>query len=325
MKHVILAHRYDAEAVERLQREFALAVAEEEGGLAACCRRHPDAEALISSLSDPVDAGLLGGLPRLKVVANFAVGYNNVDVAAALARGVMVTHTPDVLTQATADLAMALILAASRRLIEGDALVRAGAFRGWQAGLLLGKELSGAVLGIVGMGRIGLATALRARACGMRVVFYSRSPKPLLEKKHGFARVTFLELIRSADVVSLHLPYSPGVRHLFNRDVFALMKRDAVFVNTARGPLMDEQDLADALERGELLGAGLDVYEHEPAVNEKLKALPNAVLLPHLGSATGKTRRAMALMTVQDVRLALSGRRPLHLVPEWKEKLRKKR
>ncbi len=322
MKKVILSHRYCDEAVERLRREFDLVIAEEEGGLPACAARHPDAAGLVSFLSDPVDRAMIGGMKRLKVIANFAVGYNNIDVDCALERRIWVTHTPNVLTQATADLAMALILAASRRLVEGDALVRAGAFIGWQAGLLLGKELNGAILGIVGMGRIGLATSLRARACGMRVIFYSRSPKPGIEKKYGFARVTFLELIRSADVVSLHLPYSPGVHHLFNRDAFALMKRDAVFVNTARGPLMDEQALADALEKNELFAAGLDVYEHEPAVNEKLKTRKNVVLLPHLGSATGATRRQMALMTVQAVRQTLAGKRPQHLIPEWKQKLK---
>jgi lactate dehydrogenase-like 2-hydroxyacid dehydrogenase len=155
----------------------------------------------------------------------------------------------------------------------------------------------------------------------MKVVFYSRGAKPKIESRYGFARVTFLELIRSADVVSLHLPYSPGVRHLFNRDVFALMKKDAIFINTARGPLMDEEALAEALEKRELFGAGLDVYENEPAVNGKLQRLQNAVLLPHLGSATETTRRAMALMTVQDVRQALNGKKPPHLIPEWKEKL----
>jgi len=324
MHKVILAHRYHDEAVERLRREFRLVIAEEEeGGLSACLRRHPDAEGLISFLSDPIDAAAIGAMKKLKVIANFAVGYNNIDVARALERDVLVTHTPDVLTNATADLAVALMLAVARRLLEGDALMRSGGFHGWQSGLLLGKELNGSILGIVGMGRIGLATAQRARAFGMKVVFYSRGPKPLIEKKYGFARVTFLELIRSADVVSLHLPYSPGVHHLFSHDVFALMKKDAIFINTARGPLMDEQALAAALEKNELFGAGLDVYENEPAVNEKLLGLANVVLLPHLGSATGSTRRQMALMTVQSVCQALAGGRPRHLIPEWKEKLRK--
>jgi glyoxylate reductase len=220
---------------------------------------------------------------------------------------------------------MALVLAVSRRLVEGDAFVRSGRFAGWGADLLLGKDLNGAILGIVGMGRIGLATALRARGFGMKVVYYSRSAKPRLESKYGFARVTFLELIRGADVVSLHLPYSPSVHHLFNHDAFSLMKKDAIFINTSRGPLMDEQALADSLEAGEILGAGLDVYENEPVVNEKLKRLNNAVLLPHAGSATEKTRRAMAMMTVQSVRQALGGKLPPYLIPEWREKLKKKK
>lgn len=325
MKKVILTHRFHDEAVERLRREFQLVIAAAEGaGLPAALRRHADAEGLISFLSDPVDRAAIGGLKKLKVIANFAAGYDNIDVGCALERNILVTHTPDVLTGATADLAMALILAVSRRLVEGDALVRGGGFEGWQAGLLLGKELAGSILGVVGMGRIGLATALRARACGMKVVFYSRAPKPQVEKKYGFARVTFLELIRSADVVSLHLPYSPSVHHLFGRDAFALMKKDAVFINTARGPLVDEQALTERLENNGLFGAGLDVYEDEPAMNEKLKGLKNTVLLPHLGSATGRTRRAMAMMTVQAVRQALSGKKPQHLIPEWKEKLRGK-
>ncbi len=324
MRKVILAHRYHEEAVAALNREFDLVIADgKNGGLRACLNRHPDAEGLISFLSDPVDAAAISAMKKLKIIANFAVGYNNIDIGRALELNVLVTHTPDVLTRATADLAMALILAASRRLVEGDALVRAGEFQGWQAGLLLGRELSGAILGIVGMGRIGLATALRARAFGMKVIYYSRSAKPRIEKKYGFARVTFLELIRSADVVSLHLPYSPSVHHLFSHDVFALMKKDAIFINTARGQLMDEEALAGALERNELFGAGLDVYENEPAVNARLKKLKNTVLLPHLGSATESTRRQMAMMTVQAVRQALSGRKPRHLVPEWKERLKK--
>ncbi len=325
MKKVILTHRYPEEAVERLRREFRLVIADDhQGGLQACLRRHADSEGLVSFLSDPIDRAAIDALKKLRIIANYAVGYNNIDVGCALAKNVMVTHTPDVLTAATADLAMALILAVSRRLREGDDLVRAGRFNGWKAGLLLGKELNGSVLGIVGMGRIGLATALRARAFGMKVIYYSRGPKPQVEKKHGFARVTFLELIRSADIVSLHLPYAPGMHHLFNRDVFALMKKDAVFINTARGPLMDEDALAERLERNGLFGAGLDVYENEPAVNDRLKRLENVVLLPHLGSATVSTRRQMALMTVQSVRQALAGKTPRHLIPEWREKLQKR-
>ncbi|HUU05633.1 MAG TPA: D-glycerate dehydrogenase [Patescibacteria group bacterium] len=325
MKKVILTHRYSEEAISLLRREFQLHIAADQGpDIPGFLRRHADADGLISFLSDPIDGAVIKGLKKLKIIANFAVGYNNIDIGSALENNVLVTHTPDVLTEATADLTMALILAVARRLVEGDAFVRTGRFTGWGANLFLGKELRGAILGIIGMGRIGLATALRARAFGMKVVYYSRSAKPALEKKYGFARVTFLELIRSADIVSLHLPYSPGVHHLFNQDVFALMKKDAIFINAARGPLMDEEALAEKLAKNERFGAGLDVYEGEPAVNKKLKHLKNTVLLPHLGSATGKTRRSMAMMTVQAVRQALNGEKPRHLIPEWKERLRKK-
>jgi glyoxylate reductase len=326
MKKVILTRRYCEEAVERLQREFQLRIAAKEDiDLKNLIRRHADAEAVISFLSDNIDRNFICGLKKLKIIANYAVGYNNIDVGCALERNVLVTHTPGVLTEATADLTMALILAVSRRVVEGDAFVRANRFTGWEANLFLGKELHGAILGIVGMGRIGLATALRARSFGMKVVYYSRSAKPVLENKYGFARVAFLELIRSADIVSLHLPYSPSVHHLFNYDTFALMKKGAIFINTARGQLMDESALAEVLDNGKLFGAGLDVYEGEPAVNEKLKQLKNTVLLPHVGSATDKTRRTMAMMTVRAVHQALNGEKPRHLIPEWKERLKTKK
>jgi glyoxylate reductase len=326
MKKVILTRKYSVEAIDRLQREFQLLIAEKEQmPLAELIRYHPDTEAIISFLSDPIDRDIMARLKKLKIIANYAVGYNNIDITHALKKNILITHTPDILTQATADLTMALILAVSRRVVEGDTMVRAGRFSGWGASLLLGKELNNAILGIVGMGRIGLATALRARAFGMRIIYYSHTPKPGLEKKFGFAAVTFLELIRSADIISLHLPYSQGVHHLFNRDVFALMKKEAIFINTARGQLMDEAALAEALENGRLFGAGLDVYEAEPVVSEKLKRLKNTVLLPHIGSATDKTRKAMAMMTVHAVRQALNGKKPRHLIPEWKERLKTKK
>jgi glyoxylate reductase len=282
---------------------------------------NPDAAAIIPFLPDGVNRDLMDMAADLKVIANFAVGYNNIDVASAIDRGVYVTHTPDILTDATADLTMALILAVARRLIEADRFLRRGDFSGWAPGLFLGKDLNRSVLGIVGMGRIGLATALRARSFGLKIVYYSRTQKLELEKKYGFVYLPFVELLRDSDFVSVHLPYSPDVHHLFNEDAFALMKPDAVFINVSRGPLADERCLADRLERKELFGAGLDVYEFEPEVTESLKKLDNVVLLPHIGSATEKTRREMAMMTVQAVRETISGRIPLHLIPEWKSRL----
>jgi glyoxylate reductase len=213
-----------------------------------------------------------------------------------------------------------LILAVSRRIVEGDDVVRKGLFKGWAANFMLGKELKGSVLGIVGMGRIGLAAALRALVFGMKVIYYDTGRKEHLEKKYGFEYMTFTDLVGQADIVSLHIPSTPGTRHLFNRDVFDMMKRDAIFINASRGDLVDESYLAEKLEKNELFGAGLDVYECEPRVTEKLKQLKNAVLVPHLGSATYTTRLAMAQMTVDNVRQALSGRTPQNLVVELKDR-----
>jgi len=237
-------------------------------------------------------------------------------VNGAHARGIAVTNTPDVLTAATADLTMALILAAARRIVAADQFTRQGMFTGWGANLFLGKELNGAVMGVIGLGRIGLAVALRAKAFGMQVIYNSRHRKPELEKKYGFAYDGFIDLIQHADVVSLHLPYSADVHHLFNADVFEVMKEDAVFVNASRGGLMNEHDLVQRLKLHPDFYAALDVYEFEPKITEELKQLPNTVLAPHMGSATAATRLAMARMTIMNVRQALAGATPDHLVAE---------
>ena len=322
MKTVILSKRFNPEAVASLARGFRLVVAADNGWtLKQTVAANPDAAAIIPFLSDRVDRDLMQTAPDLKVIANFAVGYNNVDIVHAIDCGIYVTHTPDILTDATADLTMALILAVARRFVEADRFVRRGDFAGWDPGLFLGKDLNRSTLGIVGMGRIGLATALRARNFGLKIVYYSRTQKPELEKEYGFVYLPFVELLRNSDFVSLHLPYSPDVHHLFNEDAFVLMKPDAVFINVSRGLLADERCLAGKLERKELFGAGLDVYEFEPEVTESLKKLDNVVLLPHIGSATEKTRREMAMMTVQAVSQALNGERPRHLIPEWRERL----
>jgi glyoxylate reductase len=212
---------------------------------------------------------------------------------------------------------MALILAACRRIVEADRFVRQGRFKGWAAGLMLGKELCGSSLGIVGLGRIGLATALRAKGFGMKVIYYARSRRPEPEARYGFEYAGFRDLVQRSDIVSLHIPYSPEVHHLFNREIFDLMKPDAVFINAARGPLMDEAYLAEKLAKGELFGAGLDVYEFEPEVTERLMGLENVVLAPHVGSATHDARLEMAMMTIRSVGQALSGQRPDHLIPQW--------
>ncbi len=320
-KKVILTKNYLQPAIDRLNESFNLVVAEETGkDLASVVKEHPDAEGLISFLSDKIDRGIMDLAPNLKIIANYAVGYNNIDVASALGKGIYVTHTPDVLTEATADLAMALTLTVCRRILEADEFVRAGKFDGWGAKLMLGKELRGSTFGVVGLGRIGLATAKRAAGFGMKVMYYSKTRKPEIEERLGFQYARFVDVVKEADILSLHLPYSEGVHHLFNKDVFDLMKTDAVFINAARGALMDEAYLAEKLEKGELFGAGLDVYEFEPKVTERLLKLKNVVMAPHIGSATDETRLEMAMMTVRGVAKALDGEAPDFLVPEWKSK-----
>ena len=321
MDKVILSQRYLEEAINQLRQRFQLVIAMDEGRpLAKVLAENPDCRGLITFLSDRIDAALIAAGPNLRIIANYAAGTNNIDIPAARERGIFVTHTPDILTDATADLTMALILAVARRLVPADRFTRQGRFAGWGAMLFLGRELKNARLGIIGLGRIGQAVARRALGFGLRVSYYSHTRKPVLEKELGLDYAPFLELVGSSDIVSLHLPYSPGVHHLFNRDAFTLMKKEAIFINVARGPLMDENALAEKLEQGELFGAGLDVYEFEPTVNEKLKNLDNVVLAPHIGSATRQTRLGMANMTVTSVSEALAGREPPHLVPEWHQR-----
>lgn len=270
-------------------------------------------DGLLCMLADRIDAALLDAAPRLKGVANLAVGVDNIDVAAATARGIPVTNTPGVLTEATAELAWALILAAARRVVEGDRLVRAGGFTGWAPTLLRGLQLGGATLGIVGAGRIGTATGLRAKAFGMRVLYFDRSASERLDAD-GSRRVGLDELLRASDVVSLHLPLTDETRHLIGGQTFAAMKPGAILVNTGRGALVDEAALVAALREGRIAAAGLDVYEHEPALAPGLAELDNVVLVPHLGSATMATRDRMATMAAESLVAMLAGRRPENLV-----------
>jgi glyoxylate reductase len=268
-------------------------------------------EAVVPLLSRRIGAGELVGWPRLRVVANCAVGVDNVDLAACAARAVVVTHTPDVLTDATADLAIALILAATRRFKEGAQLLAEGRWTGWDPRQLLGFELRGATLGIIGAGRIGQAVARRALAFGMRLCYASREARPEFELDTGALHLPLDRVLGRGDVISLHAPSSPATRGMIGPAQFALMKRGAFFVNTARGDLVDEAALIAALESGHLGGAGLDVFAREPHVPEALVRHPRAVVLPHLGSATVRTRRAMATLAVQNARAVLAGEGPV--------------
>jgi len=270
------------------------------------------ADAAITLLTDRVDDGFLDAAPHLRVVANVAVGYNNIDVAACQDRGVVVTNTPDVLTDATADLAMALTLMSTRRLGEGERLIRSQTPWKWGMFMMLGSGLQGRRLGIVGMGAIGEAYAARAAAFGMSVVYHNRrAVDSLTEARLGARLVGLHELLESSDVVSLHCPYTEATHHLIDAAALERMQSHAHLINTARGPIVDEAALVDALRTGRIAGAGLDVFEHEPDVHPGLLALDNVVLVPHLGSATIETRSAMAELASRNAVEVLSGRPPI--------------
>lgn len=266
--------------------------------------------ALAPLLTRRLGAGEFVGLPALRVVANIAVGYDNIDLAAARARGVVVTNTPGVLTEATADLTWALILACARRLAEGAALLRSGAWTGWHPEQLLGLELGGRTLGLLGAGRIGQAVGRRAGPFGMRIRYVSRTAKPEFEAATGAVRTDVAELFAGADVLSLHAPAVPELERVVNAARLATMRAGAILVNTARGDLVDEGAVAAALESGRLGAAGLDVYAAEPRIDAALLAAPRAVLLPHLGSATEATRRRMAALALANLRAVLAGEPP---------------
>jgi glyoxylate reductase len=274
----------------------------------------PGVDALIVLVDDPVTARVIAAGDRLKVIASYAVGVDQIDRAAASARGIAVTHTPNALTDATADLTIALVLALSRRIVEGDRLVRTGRFAGWAPDLLLGRDLKGKVFGIVGPGRIGKAVARRARAFGTTVIATGHNARDE-EDPDDPPRVGFDDLLRRSDIVSVHVPLTPETRHLFHAETFSKMKPGSILINTSRGAVVDEVALTRALESGPLSGAGLDVYENEPMITPALLDDDRVVLMPHAGSATVETRREMARMVVEDVRRVLTGEKPLRLAP----------
>jgi glyoxylate reductase len=270
-------------------------------------RRAAGKDAIVCMFTDVIDEALLSSAADLKVVANVAVGYNNIDIGAARRHGVVITNTPDVLTDAVADFTWALILAITRRISEGERLVRRGAWSGWAFDFMLGSELRGKQLGLVGFGRIARAVAMRAPTFGMRVAYTSRT-------EHGFAEAEFMSfdrLLNTSDIVSLHVPLTRETTHLLDKRALARMKRSAYLINTARGPVVDEAALAWALQQHLLAGAALDVYEREPVVHPDLLTLENVLLVPHLGSGTVETRTAMADLAAENVVAVLEGRSPL--------------
>ncbi len=264
-------------------------------------------QALVSMITDAVSRDVIEAGKDLKVIANAAVGYNNIDVEAARERGIIVTNTPGVLTEATADLTWALILGITRRIGEGERLVRRGGWKGWTFDFMLGAEVRGKQLGIVGYGGIGRAVAARGRAFGMRIAYTSRTPR----NDPDAEAMPLDRLLATSDIVSLHCPLTPETRHVIDQPALARMKRSAYLINTSRGPVVDEKALAWALRTRLIAGAGLDVFEHEPKVEPELLTLENVLLVPHLGSGTVETRTAMADLAVRNVAAVLSGQPPL--------------
>ncbi|HUF97099.1 MAG TPA: D-glycerate dehydrogenase [Ilumatobacter sp.] len=312
--NVVVLGRIPAAGLDELREHHDVWVWDRDGSPPTDVRNDAlvNADAAITLLNDRVDDDFLSAAPRLRVVSNVAVGYDNIDVSACEARSVIVTNTPGVLTDATADLAFGLLLAVTRRLGEGERLIRSGEPWKWSMFMMLGTSLQHRQIGIVGMGDIGLAMARRARAFGMTVAYHNRRPvQPDVAAELDATLMGLDELLATSDVVSLHCPYSPETHHLIDAPAFARMRDGAFLINTARGPIVHEAALVDALDRGSLAGAGLDVYEHEPEVHPGLLTHDNVVLAPHLGSATVETRTAMAVLAARNVIEVLAGRPPL--------------
>jgi lactate dehydrogenase-like 2-hydroxyacid dehydrogenase len=271
-------------------------------------------DGLLCLLTDKIDKDVLLEEPNLKMVANYAVGFNNIDIKTATEKKIPVSNTPGILTDTTAELAWALILAVARRIAEDDRYTRAGKFSGWDPLLLLGMDLTKKTLAIIGAGRIGTAVGLKSRGFEMNVLYVDRTENNILEKKLGAKKVTLDEAIKKADVVSLHLPLIKDTRHMIGEKELQMMKETAILVNTSRGPVVDEQALIKALQKKWIFGAGLDVYENEPNVPLSLKKLDNVVLLPHVGSATFSTRSKMAVMAAENMIAGLKGNKPPNCV-----------
>ena len=315
------------EAIDRLRREFEVELNTEDRILPKqeLIAHLRDKDGALTLLTDAIDLELLQSTPRLKVVANFAVGFNNVAVDSATQLGVVVTNTPGVLTETTADFAWTLLMAAARRVVEADKFARAGKFKAWGPKMFLGYDIYGKTLGLVGLGRIGQAVARRAAGFNMRVVFHDPESIPdRIIKELGVTRLPFDELLRVSDFISLHVPLFPETHRLLNDHTFALMKPTCIVINTSRGPVVDEKALVSAVRDGKIAGAGLDVFENEPEIEPELFAMENVILAPHIASASHETRLRMCMMAADNLIAALKGERPPNLVnPEVWDKRRK--
>ncbi len=313
-QRILITKRIYPEAVEALRADFDVDYEDAAAGLqpAALLARSTGCAAVVTQLTDRLDGGVIERLDAsVKALAQVAVGYDNIDVPAATRRGILVTNTPGVLTGTTADFAWALLMAAARRVPEAHNFVHAGQWKTWQIDLLAGQDVHGATLGIFGLGRIGQAVARRARGFDMRILYHDAVRLPAgAERELGAVFASKEQLLQTADFVSLHVPLLPETRHLIGAPELALMKPSAVLINTARGPVVDEAALADALEQRRIWAAGLDVFEREPAVEARLLRLPNVVVAPHIASASIATRRKMSMMAADNAAAFLAGKRP---------------
>lgn len=272
-------------------------------------------DGLLPMLTETIDAEVMDAAGKqLRIIANHAVGFDNIDVEAATHRGIMVTNTPGVLTDATADFAWALLFATARRVVEADKFTRSGKYEGWGPMMFLGGDITGRTLGIIGAGRIGSAVAEKSRGFNMNILYCDEFRNEKLERDFGARKVEFDELLAQADFISVHVPLLESTQHLFNDDAFKKMKKTTYFINTSRGPVVDEAALVRALKNGEIAGAGIDVYEEEPKIHPELIALDNVVLTPHIASATIESRTKMATMAAQNLVDGLKGKRPQNLV-----------
>lgn len=307
---VFLTRKLPSEVMERLKQETELDANPDDRVLSKeeIIEGVKGKDALLCLLTDPIDKEVLLANPDLKIVANYAVGYNNIDVQTATRMGIPVSNTPGVLTETSADLAFALMMAVSRRVVEADAYLRTGKWDGWGPLQFLGPDVHGAVLGIVGLGRIGKAVAKRAKAFGMHIKYWNRTRlAEEEEQQEGMEYLTMDELLKVSDFVSLHVAFTPDTEHLISTRAFELMKPEAVLINTSRGAVVDEKALVTALKEGQIWGAGLDVYENEPSVEEELLTMKNVVLLPHLGSASVATRTKMGMIAIDNILAAWRG------------------
>lgn len=307
-KKILVTRKIPEEGIEKLCKYFDVEVNELDRTLTyeELKEKVKGKDGVLCQLSDKIDSELMDVEPNIKIFANYAVGYNNMDIKAAKKRNIYLSNTPDVLTDATADLAWALLFAVARRVVEGDKYIRQGKFVAWSPKLLLGKDISGATLGVIGAGRIGRAFAKRGKAFNMRILYYNRSRKKEFENETGAKFVSFKEILTKCDYISLHTPLTSETTHMISDNEFNMMKKNAILINTSRGPVVDEKTLVKALKEKRIWGAGLDVYENEPKVEEDLKEMDNVVLCPHIGSATDETRTKMAIMAADNIIAALN-------------------